>query len=73
MVEIPPPHQFFTSKMNIPTKTLMGPGPSNLPKRVREAMSNQLLGHMHPETFTIMDDVKEGELTDMSNLTSPVT
>lgn len=61
MIEISPPHQFLTSKLNIPTKTLMGAGPSNMPKRVRKVMSSQLLGHMHQETFKIMDDVKAGE------------
>jgi hypothetical protein len=60
MIDYPPPHQFLT-KMNIPEKILMGPGPSNLPKRVRQAMSNPVLGHMHLETFQIMDDIKEGE------------
>lgn len=63
MTEISLPHQFLTTKMNIPNKILMGPGPSNLSKRVRKVMSNQLLGHMHPETFKIMDDVKEGDLS----------
>lgn len=46
--------------MVIPEKTLMGPGPSNYPNRVRKALSNPLLGQLHPETFKIMDDIKEG-------------
>lgn len=50
------------SKMVVPEKTLMGPGPSNYPDRVRKAMSKPVLGQMHPETFKIMDDIKEGLL-----------
>lgn len=46
--------------MVVPEKILMGPGPSNYPERVRQAMSNPVLGQLHPETFKIMDDIKEG-------------
>lgn len=35
--------------MEFPTKTLMGPGPSNCPERVLKAQSLPLLGHLHPE------------------------
>lgn len=38
----------------------MGPGPSNLPERVRVALSNPILGHLHPECLKIMDDIKDG-------------
>lgn len=41
-------------------KVLLGPGPSNSPQRVLEAMSRQLMGHLHPETCRIMDEIKEG-------------
>ncbi|EAT32945.1 AAEL014817-PA [Aedes aegypti] len=43
-----------------PNKLLMGPGPSNAPQRVLDAMSRPILGHLHPETLKIMDDIKEG-------------
>lgn len=41
-------------------KILMGPGPSNCSERVRRAMAEPILGHMHPEIFTMMDEVKDG-------------
>ncbi|XP_055587586.1 alanine--glyoxylate aminotransferase [Uranotaenia lowii] len=44
----------------VPDKLLMGPGPSNAPQRVLDAMSKPILGHLHPETLKIMDDIKEG-------------
>lgn len=50
----------FSTEMVIPNKILMGPGPSNYSLRVREALANPLLGQLHPETFRIMDDIKEG-------------
>ncbi|XP_045112123.1 alanine--glyoxylate aminotransferase-like isoform X2 [Portunus trituberculatus] len=46
--------------INVPSKLLMGPGPSNSPPRVHQAMLNPLLGHLHPEFIQIMDEVKEG-------------
>lgn len=55
--------KLFSTKMVIPEKTLMGPGPSNYSERVREVLSNPILGHMHPETFKIMDDIKEGKVS----------
>ncbi|XP_049278987.1 alanine--glyoxylate aminotransferase [Anopheles funestus] len=44
----------------VPEKLLMGPGPSNAHPRVLEAMSRPILGHLHPETLKIMDDIKAG-------------
>lgn len=38
----------------------MGPGPSNCPPRVLNASALPLIGHLHPEMFKIMDEVKEG-------------
>ncbi|KAF5273958.1 hypothetical protein FQA39_LY01073 [Lamprigera yunnana] len=44
----------------VPSKILMGPGPSNCPPRVLQSLSLPILGHLHPECTKIMDDVKEG-------------
>lgn len=46
--------------LQVPLKTMMGPGPSNLPDRVRSALANPILGHLHPECLKIMDDIKDG-------------
>ena len=44
----------------IPTKrTLMGPGPSDVPQRVLEAMARPTLGHLDPDFVGMMDEVKD--------------
>lgn len=45
--------------IHVPNKLLMGPGPTNISPRVAQACTLQL-GHMHPETFKVMDEIKEG-------------
>lgn len=47
-------------EMKIPTKTMMAAGPTNVSQHIREAMMRPILGHLHPETLKIMDDIKEG-------------
>ncbi|KAJ1089514.1 hypothetical protein NDU88_002665 [Pleurodeles waltl] len=39
---------------------MLGPGPSNVPPRIQAAGGRPLIGHMHPEIFQIMDDIKLG-------------
>ena len=46
--------------LNVPKKLLLGPGPSNVPDRVRHATALSMLGHLHPEYVAIMDDVRRG-------------
>lgn len=58
-MDVKPP-KAFEQKLVVPDKLLMGPGPSNYPERVKKALANPVLGHMHPETFKIMDDIKAG-------------
>ncbi|XP_053379280.1 alanine--glyoxylate aminotransferase-like isoform X2 [Mercenaria mercenaria] len=55
-----PPPQCLMKPINVPMKTLMGPGPSNCPPRVLNANALPLLGHLHPEFTQIMDEIKEG-------------
>jgi alanine-glyoxylate transaminase/serine-glyoxylate transaminase/serine-pyruvate transaminase len=56
---IPPPHRLLRP-LHVNEKKLFGPGPSNVPPMVQEGLMQPLLGHMHPEFFEIMDDVKMG-------------
>jgi alanine-glyoxylate transaminase/serine-glyoxylate transaminase/serine-pyruvate transaminase len=42
-----------------PTRTLMGPGPSDVHPRVLRAMSTPLVGHLDPSFVDLMDDVQE--------------
>ena len=44
----------------VPNKLMMGPGPSNLSERVRAALGQPILGHLHPECLKIMDEIKDG-------------
>lgn len=50
----------FKDPLNVVEKTMTGAGPSNYHDHVRNAMSLPIMGHLHPETLKIMDDVKEG-------------
>ncbi|KAI4460397.1 aminotransferase class v [Holotrichia oblita] len=54
------PPKCLRKPLFVPNKLLMGPGPSNCPPRVLQAMSQQTLGHLHTETTYIMDEIKEG-------------
>ena len=52
-----------------PTRRLLGPGPSNVHRRVLEAMSRPLLGHLDPEFLGVLDGVQNSlrELFSTSN------
>nr|P31029.1 RecName: Full=Alanine--glyoxylate aminotransferase; Short=AGT; AltName: Full=Serine--pyruvate aminotransferase, mitochondrial; Short=SPT; Flags: Precursor [Callithrix jacchus]AAA35397.1 alanine:glyoxylate aminotransferase [Callithrix sp.] len=54
------PPKALLKPLSIPTRLLLGPGPSNLPPRTMAAGGLQMLGHMHKETYQIMDEIKEG-------------
>ncbi len=45
---------------SLPERLLLGPGPSNAPARVLDAMSRPLLGHLDPQFIALLDEVKEG-------------
>ena len=48
----------LSSPMEVPQKTLCGPGPTNMYPRVQQSLSLPLLGHMHQEFTKIMDDIQ---------------
>ena len=54
-----PPKELLT-KMQLPVKTLAGPGPTNCSKRVLQALQNQVIGHLHSEIGQVMDEIKTG-------------
>ncbi|XP_028444119.1 alanine--glyoxylate and serine--pyruvate aminotransferase a [Perca flavescens] len=58
-VSIPPPKCLLKSLV-VPYRHMFGPGPSNVPLRILEAGANPVIGHMHPEIFKIMSDIKSG-------------
>lgn len=57
---IVPPPQALLQPLNVPQRLMLGPGPSNVSPRVQAAGALQMIGHMHPEMFEIMDDIKLG-------------
>ena len=54
------PPEALKKPINVPVKTLMGPGPSNCHERVLQATALPVLGHLHPEFCQIMDETKAG-------------
>ncbi|XP_077009425.1 alanine--glyoxylate aminotransferase isoform X2 [Tamandua tetradactyla] len=55
-----PPPEALRKPLSVPSRLLLGPGPSNLAPRVLAAGGLQMIGHMHKEMFQIMDEIKEG-------------
>lgn len=53
-------HKGIPGPIQVPSRVLMGPGPSNAHPRVLVAQALPLLGHMHPQFFKIMDDIQGG-------------
>ncbi|TSK49615.1 Serine--pyruvate aminotransferase, mitochondrial [Bagarius yarrelli] len=46
--------------LEVPYRYLFGPGPSNVSPRVLSAGGRPIIGHLHPEMYEIMNDIKEG-------------
>ncbi len=49
----------MNQKSEIPSRLLMGPGPSNVPSSVLEALSSPTIGHLDPAFLEVMDQVQE--------------
>ena len=47
------------SDLALPSRLLLGPGPSMVHPRVLRAMSIPLIGHLDPEFLTIMDEIQQ--------------
>ena len=45
--------------LNLPVRTLLGPGPSNAHPRVYRAMTTPIIGHMDPKFLEVMDEMME--------------
>uniref|UniRef100_A0A8C5FSL2 Alanine--glyoxylate aminotransferase n=1 Tax=Gadus morhua TaxID=8049 RepID=A0A8C5FSL2_GADMO len=56
---IPPPAALLRP-LEVPNRYLFGPGPSNVPPRVLAAGGRPIIGHLHPEMYEIMNDIKKG-------------
>src|ERR671914_2044693 len=42
----------------IPQRTLLGPGPSDVPPRVLEALARPTIGHLDPVFLKVMDEIR---------------
>ena len=47
-----------TAAFRPPNRILMGPGPSDVPRRVRDALARRTIGHLDPEFVSFMDAIK---------------
>ena len=47
------------AELNLPVRTLLGPGPSNVHPRVLRAMATPVLGHLDPRFLELMDETME--------------
>lgn len=52
LLRVSPPEELLRP-LAVPERLLLGPGPSNVPRRIRAAGARQLLGHMHPEVLQV--------------------
>ena len=48
----------FTA-LRAPERILLGPGPSNMPASVSQALAIPVIGHLDPAFLQIMDEVQE--------------
>ena len=48
----------MTDSFNPSIRTLMGPGPSDVPPRILSALARPTIGHLDPEFVNMMDEVK---------------
>ena len=58
MPELSTPSPTLIPLFDAPVRTLMGPGPSDVPARILQAMSRPTIGHLDPEFVRMMDEVK---------------
>ncbi|MGI8602810.1 MAG: pyridoxal-phosphate-dependent aminotransferase family protein [Verrucomicrobiales bacterium] len=49
----------MSSFINPPERLLMGPGPSDVPRRVLSALSAPTIGHLDPAYLAIMDELRD--------------
>lgn len=52
MTSVPPPG-ILREPLQVPKKTLLGPGPSNPHPAIIEAMTLPILGYLHPEFLAV--------------------
>lgn len=48
------------TEIQIPQRVLLGPGPSDVPPRVLQALARPTIGHLDPVFLRLMDDIRSG-------------
>jgi alanine-glyoxylate transaminase / serine-glyoxylate transaminase / serine-pyruvate transaminase len=66
-----PPMDSF-APFHPPRRLLMGPGPSNVPTAVLQAMAKPMIGHLDPEFVRLMEEVKH-QLRALFQTRNPMT
>lgn len=56
----PPVTSAGVSSIHPPRRLLFGPGPSQVAPRVYEAMGKQIVGHLDPYFFEVVEDIRAG-------------
>src|SRR5829696_3949026 len=46
--------------LHLPTRILMGPGPSEVPERILQALAMPTIGHLDPAFLRVMDEIRTG-------------
>src|SRR3954471_20241769 len=59
---MPAPKAKPSAVIDIPQRVLMGPGPSDVPPRVLEALGRPTIGHLDPVFLKIMEEIPSGRL-----------
>jgi alanine-glyoxylate transaminase/serine-glyoxylate transaminase/serine-pyruvate transaminase len=52
-------HRIKTGQLNVPSRILLGPGPSNAHPRILQALGMRQIGHLDPHFLKMMDEVQE--------------
>ncbi len=58
-LEVDNSHRISTSQLDMPTRLLLGPGPSNVHPRIREALAMNEVGHLDPTFIELMNETQE--------------
>lgn len=52
-------HRLQTNQLDVPSRLLLGPGPSNAHPRILQAMGMRQVGHLDPQFLKLMDEIQE--------------
>ncbi|MBP8001651.1 MAG: alanine--glyoxylate aminotransferase family protein [Chloroflexi bacterium] len=52
-------HRLAVPQLDVPNRLLLGPGPSNTPPRILQALSLPTIGHLDPRFIYLMNEIQE--------------